>query len=284
MPHIEGLTITLDPQSGGDSSPPDSPDPFEGEAYDSTEEFSVVDTKAGDSPDPDEGGHEDGGDYEPDIEPDIGDEDEDWGGDRPGEELSVQEGGEVSDEESGEVDPWQITINGEPALQFGGIEDELLSDDEDDGSLGGGAGGGAMSDDDEGDAGSDEEDTVRLIDGDAARRELAEMHPTIIVPTDAELDALALVVRDSEGAIIDENHSRTSPWMNRFERARVLGTRASQLSHGAPPQIEVPEGTIDSLKIAIMELEQNQIPFVIRRPLPDGSSEYWPVHELEQLA
>lgn len=278
MPHIEGLTITLDPQGGdgSDDSPPGSPDPYEGEAYDSAEEFSVIDTQAGGSPDPDVEDRDDAGDYE--FEPDIGDEDEDWAGDRPGEGPDVQEGGEVSDEE--EADPWQITINGEPALRFDGIDDDPLSDDDSRDSLGGGAG----SDEDEGDAGSDEEDMVRLIDGDAAKRELADLHPTIVVPTDAELDALALVVRDSDGQIIDENHSRTPPWMDRFERARILGTRASQLSHGAPPQIEVPEGVIDSLRIAIMELDQNQIPFVIRRPLPDGTSEYWPVHELEQLA
>ncbi len=138
-------------------------------------------------------------------------------------------------------------------------------------------------DDDDGDAGSDVEDTVRLIDADAARQELADMHPTLLVPTDAEVDALALVVRDSDGNIIDENHGRTFPWMSRFERAGILGTRATQLSHGAPPQISVPDGVIDSAAIASMELEQGQIPLIVRRPLPDGTSEYWPVHELEQI-
>lgn len=138
-------------------------------------------------------------------------------------------------------------------------------------------------DDDDGDAGSDVEDTVRLIDADAARKELANMHPTLLVPTDDEVDALALVVRDSDGNIIDENHSRTFPWMSRFERAGILGTRATQLSHGAPPQISVPDGVIDSAAIASMELEQGQIPLIVRRPLPDGTSEYWPVHELEQI-
>lgn len=138
--------------------------------------------------------------------------------------------------------------------------------------------------DGEGDAHSDEEDTVRLIDGDASRNELAKMHPLIVVPTDDELSALALVVRDQYGQIIDENHSRTHPWISRFELAAVLGKRADQLSHGAPPQIQLQEGVIDSMEIARMELEEKQIPFVIRRPLPDGEgSEYWPVHELMML-
>ena len=136
---------------------------------------------------------------------------------------------------------------------------------------------------DEADAGSDTEEMVRLIDPDQAKGELADYHPMIIVPTDEEVAALAMVVRDAKGNIIDEKHSNTFPWLTRFERARVIGTRATQLSHGAPPQINVPDGLIDSMKIAEIELENGQIPFIIRRPLPDGTSEYWPVNELQIL-
>ena len=139
------------------------------------------------------------------------------------------------------------------------------------------------ADDDEADAGSDTEEMVRLIDPDQAKGELADYHPMIIVPTDEEVAALAMVVRDAKGNIIDDKHSNTFPWLTRFERARVIGTRATQLSHGAPPQINVPDGLIDSMKIAEIELENGQIPFIIRRPLPDGTSEYWPVNELQLL-
>jgi len=160
-----------------------------------------------------------------------------------------------------------------------------LDDDED--RVGGQRGGHSDFDedtDDEGDADSDEEDMVRLIDGDASRNQLAKMHPFIVVPTDAEVEAMSLVVRNQYGQIIDENHSRTHPWISRFELAAVLGKRAEQLSHGAPPQIALQEGIIGSMEIAKMELEQKKIPFVIRRPLPDGGgSEYWPVHELMVL-
>ena len=139
------------------------------------------------------------------------------------------------------------------------------------------------ADDEEAEAGSDTEEMVRLIDPDQAKGELADYHPMIIVPTDEEVAALAMVVRDAQGNIIDEKHSNTLPWLTRFERARVIGTRATQLSHGAPPQISVPDGLIDSMKIAEIELENRQIPFIIRRPLPDGTSEYWPVNELQIL-
>jgi DNA-directed RNA polymerase subunit K len=52
---------------------------------------------------------------------------------------------------------------------------------------------------------------------------------------------------------------------NRFERARIVGARALQLTLGAPVLIKNPQGTIDPVKLAMMEYEQNMIPITIRR-------------------
>ncbi|CAG7848026.1 DNA-directed RNA polymerases I, II, and III subunit RPABC2 Short=RNA polymerases I, II, and III subunit ABC2; AltName: Full=ABC23; AltName: Full=DNA-directed RNA polymerases I, II, and III 23 kDa polypeptide [Serendipita indica DSM 11827] len=71
----------------------------------------------------------------------------------------------------------------------------------------------------------------------------------------------------------------TTPYLTKYERARILGTRALQISMNAP--ILVPaEGETDPLQIAIKELAQRKIPLVIRRYLPDGSFEDWSVSEL----
>ncbi|KIM33870.1 hypothetical protein M408DRAFT_60270 [Serendipita vermifera MAFF 305830] len=71
----------------------------------------------------------------------------------------------------------------------------------------------------------------------------------------------------------------TTPYLTKYERARVLGTRALQISMNAP--ILVPaEGESDPLQIAIKELAQRKIPLIIRRYLPDGSFEDWSVSEL----
>ena len=40
---------------------------------------------------------------------------------------------------------------------------------------------------------------------------------------------------------------------------------------------------IEGLTIAEKELEDKKVPFIIRRPLPNGSSEYWKVKDLEML-
>jgi DNA-directed RNA polymerase I, II, and III subunit RPABC2 len=67
--------------------------------------------------------------------------------------------------------------------------------------------------------------------------------------------------------------------MTKYERARVLGTRALQISMGAPVMVEL-EGETDPLKIAMKELKSKKIPIIIRRFLPDSSYEDWAVDEL----
>jgi DNA-directed RNA polymerase I, II, and III subunit RPABC2 len=71
----------------------------------------------------------------------------------------------------------------------------------------------------------------------------------------------------------------TNPKMTKYERARILGTRALQLSLDAPPMVD-PEGEDNSYRIALKELQQGKIPFIVRRYTPDGSFENWPVKDL----
>ncbi|CAK9318297.1 unnamed protein product [Citrullus colocynthis] len=70
-----------------------------------------------------------------------------------------------------------------------------------------------------------------------------------------------------------------SKFMTKYERARILGTRALQISMNAPVMVEL-EGETDPLEIAMKELRERKIPFTIRRYLPDGSYEDWGVDEL----
>ena len=67
--------------------------------------------------------------------------------------------------------------------------------------------------------------------------------------------------------------------MTKYERARILGTRALQISMGAPVLVNV-QGETDPLEIAKEELKQRLIPIIIRRYLPDKSYEDWSVNEL----
>ena len=82
----------------------------------------------------------------------------------------------------------------------------------------------------------------------------------------------------------DETSSRkeriTTPYMTKYERARILGTRAMQISRNAPVMVELEPSETDPLVIAEKELREKKIPFIIRRYLPDGSYEDWGVDEL----
>jgi DNA-directed RNA polymerase I, II, and III subunit RPABC2 len=85
---------------------------------------------------------------------------------------------------------------------------------------------------------------------------------------------------DAEGRQREGNTVRiTTRFLTKYEKARVLGTRALQLSMNAPPMVAV-EGETDPLEIAYKELREKKIPFIIRRYLPDGSFEDWKLDEL----
>lgn len=71
----------------------------------------------------------------------------------------------------------------------------------------------------------------------------------------------------------------TTPYLTKYERARVLGTRALQISMNAPVMVEL-DGETDPLHIAMKELKARKIPILIRRYLPDGSYEDWAIDEL----
>ena len=72
----------------------------------------------------------------------------------------------------------------------------------------------------------------------------------------------------------------SSPFMTKYEKARVLGTRALQISKNAPLMIIPLPGETDPYKLAERELAERKIPFIIRRYLPDGAYEDWKLSEL----
>ncbi len=68
--------------------------------------------------------------------------------------------------------------------------------------------------------------------------------------------------------------------LTRFERARVIGARALQISMGAPVLVDVSRSSRSPIDIALMELEQGVLPISIRRTLPDGESQNIPLKVL----
>lgn len=153
-------------------------------------------------------------------------------------------------------------------------------------SLGMGLGFGGS--DDEGEEGSDEYNSedddmdkkLKKFDSEVREEYLANFHPECMMQNYDEIYNLARVVRDDRGIIVDELH-KTLPILTKYERTRVLGQRAKQINDGAMPFVKVPEGVIDGYLIALKELEEKKIPFIIRRPLPNRGSEYWHLEDLQ---
>ena len=136
------------------------------------------------------------------------------------------------------------------------------------------------NDDSDDDSEDENEEVYQKLEKFENKELLLSYHPETKQLKYADVMALTTISRDSENNIIDPMH-KTIPILTRYERARVLGVRAKQLEHNAIPMIDIPANMIDSYLIACEELKQKKIPFIIKRPMPDGTSEYWKLEDLE---
>ena len=109
----------------------------------------------------------------------------------------------------------------------------------------------------------------------------------------AEIDQVCEVMRKREIIYKETEHESEEitsknnevvigpPMLTRFEKARIMGARALQLSLGAPPFISVPKDNSTSLDIAMEELNERLIPIVIRRVLPNGDYQNIPINHFK---
>ena len=128
-----------------------------------------------------------------------------------------------------------------------------------------------------------DENYLQKFDSEIMKNYVNEFHPECLNHNYDEIAKLSVVVKNSDGIIIDPLH-RTIPYLTKYERARVLGQRAKQIETGAKPFVKVPENIVDSYIIAELELKEKKIPFIVRRPVPGGGCEYWNIRDLEQVA
>jgi DNA-directed RNA polymerase subunit K/omega len=103
-------------------------------------------------------------------------------------------------------------------------------------------------------------------------------HPECLISNHKEIETLCTVVRDNNGNIIDDLH-KSIPIITKYEKTSIISKRTTQLDNGSKPYIKIPHN-IDSYIIASMEFDEKKIPFIIRRPIPNGSFEYWKLQDL----
>lgn len=129
---------------------------------------------------------------------------------------------------------------------------------------------------------SEDDDYLQKFDEHVQNKVIEEFHPELQHHNYEEIHNLTMVVRNEDGIIIDPLH-KTLPFITRYEKARIIGERAKQLNSGATPMIEVEPSVLDGYLIALKEFEEKKIPFIVKRPLPNGGCEYWKLSDLEIL-
>jgi len=135
-----------------------------------------------------------------------------------------------------------------------------------------------MEDEDE----EEDEFYLQKFDENTQKKIITDFHPELLSHNYDEIDILSRVIRDQNGNIIDPLH-KTLPFITRYEKARILGERAKQINSGAKPLVDLEPNIIDGYVIALKEFEKKVIPFIIKRPLPNGGVEYWKFEDLEVL-
>lgn len=136
--------------------------------------------------------------------------------------------------------------------------------------------------DSEDDSDEEDDDNFKKLENDISKEYLMSYHPELKSINFNELIALSKITRNKDGFIVDPLH-KTFPYLTKFERAKILGQRAKQINNGSPIFVKVTPNIIDGHTIALMELQQKKIPFIIKRPMPNGSNEYWKVSDLNIL-
>lgn len=111
-------------------------------------------------------------------------------------------------------------------------------------------------------------------------KKIYQQHPECILDyVESVVPKIPLKIIGGTGDSIDPNHV-TYPFITIYEKTKIIGLRANQLSKGAKPFISVPDHITDVRDIARLEVEQKRLPFIIKRPLPNGSFEFWRLADL----
>jgi len=214
-----------------------------------------------------------GGDIEAIVEEEVEDEEEDEDPEDEDDDESQLGGAGPDDLEEGEIDEEaeqaeeaEKKIKRTKKVPAKTVYKKPISDDEDE------------EEDDE-----DGEMYLQKFDQSINDNYIVNFHPESVLQNYDEILAMVKVIRDKDGIIVDDLH-KTIPYLTKYERARILGQRAKQINSGSPAFIKAPESVIDGYLIAELELKEKRIPFIIRRPLPNGGSEYWSLKDLEDIS
>jgi len=128
---------------------------------------------------------------------------------------------------------------------------------------------------------SSDDEYENRVDDEFKEQFMKSIHPEQFHDSYNFIKMMSSLERDEFNLIHDEKHV-TIPILTKYEKARILGLRISQLNKGAQPYIKIENHHIvDMHIIAEQELKKKKLPFIIMRPIPNGNKEYWKLEDLE---
>lgn len=71
----------------------------------------------------------------------------------------------------------------------------------------------------------------------------------------------------------DPKKNTTKPILSKYEKTKIIGFRMEQLARGAEPYVEIHDRQFEPSEIAMRELQERKLPFMVRRTLPNGQTE-----------
>lgn len=73
--------------------------------------------------------------------------------------------------------------------------------------------------------------------------------------------------------------------MTKYEFDLIIGTRTNQLALGAMAFVDVSslkiKSNLELRKVALQELKEGKLPFIIKRPLPNNKFEYYRLRDMD---
>lgn len=109
-----------------------------------------------------------------------------------------------------------------------------------------------------------------------------EEEDTFIEDEEPDINETNIISYDEMIEKSKNKKKKTVPFLNKFEKARLIGVRIQQLSSGSEPKIST-AGLNSIIEIVEEELKQRKIPLIIKRNLPNGESEEWKLEEFEKV-
>lgn len=79
----------------------------------------------------------------------------------------------------------------------------------------------------------------------------------------------------------------SKPIMTKYELDKIISQRATMLAHGAPAFVNIEnkiKSNLELRSIAIKELLEGKLPFIIKRPLPNNKFDLFRIKDLDLVS